>query len=89
MRIQLFVALAKHEKEIVLLGVNQNSRLIEILKESFMMRPDHIDWKAQTQTHELQIEWKEEKKNEAVPKEEAVSEQRKDVHAEVFGKTKG
>ena len=89
MRIQLFVALAKHEKEIVLLGVNQNSRLTEILKESFMMRPDHINWKAQTQTHELQIEWEEEKKNEVVPEKEAVSKQRKDVHAEVFRKTKG
>ena len=89
MRIQLFVALAKHEKEIVLLGVNQNSRLIEILKESFMMQPDHINWKAQTQTHELQIEWEEEKKNEVVPEKEAVSKQRKDVHAEVSRKTKG
>ena len=89
MRIQLFVALAKHEKEIVLLGVKQNSRLTEILKESFMMRPNHIDWKAQTQTHELQIEWEEEKKNEVVPEKEAVSKQRKDVHAEVSRKTKG
>lgn len=64
MNIQIFVAIAKHGEEVVLLGMGQNARLVEIQRDSFMWRPDHIDWEAQIQTHDLKVDWKEKKGGE-------------------------
>ena len=71
MLVQVYVAIAQHEKEVVILGVGTNARMVEIQRDSFMGRPDHVDWEAQTQTHELNVEWKEAKN--AVPEKKAVS----------------
>jgi len=61
MLVQIFVALAKHGDEVIVLGTGTNARLVEIQRDSFIWREDHRDWKVQTQTLELKIEWKEEK----------------------------
>jgi len=72
MLVQIFVAIARHESEVVILGAGTSSRLVEIQRDSFMGRPDHVDWEAQVQTHNLSIDWKE-VSNAAIPKEKVVS----------------
>lgn len=74
MNIQIFLALAKHGDEVILLGVQSNSRLMEIIKDSFMMRADRCDWEVQTQTHELEIEWKEKEVKNDIPKKASISD---------------
>jgi hypothetical protein len=83
MKIQIYIAIAKHEDEEVLLGVGTNRRLVEIQRDSFMGNELHLDWKAQTQIHDIDVIWeemvtmvtepaKEDEKN-AIRKEKTVS----------------
>ena len=71
MLVQILVAIARHEKEVIVLAAGTNSRLVEIQKDSFMGRPDHVDWESQVQTHNLSIDWKE-VKNATVPEKKVV-----------------
>ncbi|MFA7521264.1 hypothetical protein [Shewanella sp.] len=87
MLVQIFVALGKHNDEVIVLGVGSNSRLVEIQKESFMAKEDHVDWESQTQTHQLEIAWKENKEAQnAISEEKTIPDERKDIHAEISGK---
>ena len=59
MKIQIYIALAKNGDDIILLGAGQNSRLVEIIKDSFIMKPNNVEFEAQVQTHELIVNWEE------------------------------
>jgi hypothetical protein len=84
MLIQIFVALAKHGEEASILGVGTNRRLVEIQKDSFIMREDHrIGYETKINTYNLNVGWEE---NDDISKEKEVSDKRKEIHAEVSGK---
>lgn len=69
MKERIYIALAKHDDEIIVLGVGTNGKLVSIQRDSFMMKEEHVDWEAQTQTIDLEFEWKEDKKKDGVSKE--------------------
>lgn len=91
MNIQIFVSLAKRGDEVVLLGIGTNSRLVETQRDSFIMRPDNIDYESQTQIHKLEVGWKVEKiKQEVINdihEEKTISDERENFYAKVSRKT--
>ena len=49
MLIQCFVAIVKHDDEEIVAGVGSNKRLVEIQRDSFLSKPEHIEWVGQIQ----------------------------------------
>jgi hypothetical protein len=57
MKVNVFVALAKKDKEEEIVTVGYNGRLVEIQRDAFMNRESHMEWETQIQTYLFDVQF--------------------------------